>query len=245
MGMVMSMNLTPQEFTERIDVLRTKLFEQGRLVVSLVEAAIQAFYDRNADDAPTIAAEDDRVDRIDVEIERESVDLLTRAAAAECAIEPGKIRSLLTIVKINNELERIADAGAEIAELVSALSDPTTRFPDTTKVMTNSVLGLVHNAVGCVSRSDAAIARTVLMSEHVVLNFKGEILWQAEQRVAAGTMAVDSAFDLHELTSLCMLIADHCTNIAEQIIYEQTGMIVRHTDKSWEERAAEGRSGGD
>jgi len=242
--MVMIMNLTPEEFADRIDALRTKLSEQGRLVVSLVDAAIAAFYARDAAEAQGVAAEDDRVDRIDVEIEWESVDLLTRAAAIECAVEPKQIRGLLTIVKINNELERIADAGTDIAELVSALANPEARFPETTLVMTNSVLGLLHSAVDCVAKSDAAIARQVLKSEHVVLNFKAEILRQAEQRVAEGSMPVDSAFDLHELTSLCMFIADHCTNVAEQVIYEQTGMIVRHTDESWEERAAEGRTGG-
>lgn len=241
-GMVEPMNLTPEEFVARVQSLRRRLAEQGHTVISLVDAAIQAFYDRDAAEAQGVAAEDDRIDRVDVEIERESVDLLTAAAACACAVPPDQIRSLLTIVKINNELERIADAGTEIAELVTRLANPETSFPETTKVMTNSVLGLLAGTVACFENSDAARARTVLKSEHVVLNFKAEILRQAERRVADGTMPVESAFDLNELTSQCMFIADHCTNVAEQVIYEQTGMIVRHTDESWEERAAEGRA---
>jgi len=235
------MSLSPQEFAQRVQHLRKRLAEQGHTVIALVDAAIQAFYDRNAADAQGVAAEDDRIDRVDVEIERESVDLLTTAAAIVCVVPHEQIRSLLTIVKINNELERIADAGTEIAELVTRLAHPETSFPDTTKVMTNSVLGLLQGAVACLEHSDAARARVVLQSEHVVLNFKAQILKQAERRVADGSMPVDSAFDLNELTSQCMFIADHCTNVAEQIIYETTGMIVRHTDQSWEERAAEGR----
>lgn len=235
------MSLSPQEFAASVQQLRKRLAEQGHTVIALVDAAIQAFYDRSPANARGAADDDDHIDRVDVEIERESVDLLTTAAAIVCVVPPEQIRSLLTIVKINNELERIADAGTEIAELVTRLAHPETSFPDTTKVMTNSVLGLLAGTVACFENSDAARARVVLQSEHVVLNFKAQILKQAERRVADGSMPVDAAFDLNELTSQCMFIADHCTNVAEQVIYETTGMIVRHTDESWEERAAEGR----
>jgi phosphate transport system protein len=238
--MVVMMDLTPEEFDQRIDEIRAKLAEQGHAVISLVDAAIDAFYTRDAAEAAGVAAEDDRIDRVDVEIERESVDLLIRTAACACNLDAGHLRRLLAIVKINNELERIADAGADIAELVTQLADPDTRFPETTMVMTNSVLGLLRDSVACFEAFNPDTARVVLQSEHVVLAFKIEILQKAEKRVADATMAVDSAFNLHELVSLCMLIADHCTNIAEQIIYEQTGMIVRHMDGTWEEREAEG-----
>lgn len=234
------MDLTPEEFDQRIDEIRAKLTEQGHAVVSLVDAAIDAFYARDAAEAAGVAAEDDRIDRVDVEIERESVDLLIRTAVCACNLDAGHLRRLLAIVKVNNELERIADAGADIAELVTQLADPDTRFPETTMVMTNSVLGLLRDSVACLEAFNPETARVVIQSEHVVLSFKMEILQKAERRVADGSMPVDSAFNLHELVSLCMLIADHCTNIAEQVIYEQTGMIVRHMDGTWEEREAEG-----
>lgn len=227
------------DIAKRIARLRDRLAEQGQLVVSLLEAALKAFYERDAADAAGVAAEDDRVDRVDVEIEKESVSILSAAACAGCELEHDQIRQVLTIVKINNELERIADVGTDIAELVGTLADPRTRFPETTKVMTNSVLGLCRDAVGSFEDADPALARVVLQSEHVVLAFKAEILRQAEARVTGGTMPVESAFDLHELISHCMLIADHCTNIAEQVIYERTGMIVRHMEGSWVERPAE------
>lgn len=229
----------PEEAAQRIARLRDRLAEQGQLVVSLLDAALRAFYERDAADAAGVAAEDDRVDRVDVEIEKESVAILSAAARAGCELENDQVRQILTIVKINNELERIADVGTDIAELVGTLADPSTRFPETTKVMTNSVLGLCRDAVGAFEDADPALARVVLQSEHVVLAFKGEILRQAERRVTEGTMSIESAFDLHELIGHCMLIADHCTNIAEQVIYERTGMIVRHMEGRWVERPAD------
>lgn len=234
----MDETLLPEEAARRIANLRQRLAEQGHLVASLLEAALSAFYERDAADAVGVAAEDDRVDRVDVEIEKESVALLSAASRAGCQLDPSQIRQILTIVKINNELERVADVGTNIAEMVGELASPQVRFPETTKVMTNSVLGLVRDAVAGFENADPDVARVVLQSEHVVLAFKTEILHQAEKRVADGTMTIDSAFDLHELISHCMLIADHCTNIAEQVIYERTGMIVRHMEESWVERPA-------
>lgn len=234
----MDETLKPQDAAQRIAHLRERLAEQGQLVASLLEAALTAFYQRDAADAAGVAAEDDRVDRVDVEIEKESVALLSQAARTGCELDQSQIRQILTIVKINNELERVADVGTDIAEMVGDLAHPDTRFPETTRVMTNSVLGLVRDAVGSFENADADLARVVLQSEHVVLAFKVEILRKAEVRVTEGTMTIDSAFDLHELISHCMLIADHCTNIAEQVIYERTGMIVRHMEGAWVERPA-------
>ncbi|GAB4382599.1 MAG: hypothetical protein Kow0022_00490 [Phycisphaerales bacterium] len=235
----MDETLLPEEAAQRIAHLRQRLVDQGHLVASLLEAALTAFYQRDAADAAGVAAEDDRVDRVDVEIERESVALLSAAARAGCNLEPSQVRQILTIVKINNELERVADVGTDIAEMVDHLSDPSERFPETTKVMTNSVLGLVRDAVASFADADADRARVVLQSEHVVLEFKAEILQRVEQLVKDGAMPIASAFDLHELIAHCMLIADHCTNIAEQVIYERTGMIVRHIDEAWIERPAD------
>ena len=61
------------------------------------------------------------------------------------------------------------------------------------------------------------------------------ILRDAERKIAQGTMPVDFALSLHELANECCKIADHCTNISEQVIYLVTGAIVRHTDAGWVE----------
>ena len=68
-----------------------------------------------------------------------------------------------------------------------------------------------------------------------MLSFKDLLLRDTEQRVADGRMNVDLAFDLLEIVAQSVLIADHCTNVAEQVIYESTGAIVRHTDGSWKD----------
>jgi phosphate transport system protein len=135
---------------------------------------------------------------------------------------------VLTIVKINNEMERIADAAVAIAERAGTLRAMPGRIPETFRVMANSVVGILRDVNLAYDRSDAALAKVVLQSEDAVEAFKVAILRDAEQQIAAGAMPVDLAFSLHE-------IAHECCRIAEQVIYSVTGAIVRHMDGRWVE----------
>jgi phosphate uptake regulator len=179
-----------------------------------------------------------------IEIERAAVQLLTDATRETAQLDENQLRLVLTIVKVNNELERIADAGVDVAELVIPTKGDGSgayphaneqALPSTFRVMANSVIGILRDAVGSLMSNDAAMAKVVLQSQHTVTAFKAAIVRDAETKISQGKMTVDYAFFLHEIANLCELVADHCTNIAEQVIYLNTGAIVRHTQTSWVE----------
>lgn len=119
----------PQAFAERTQKLKTELVDQGRRVQQLVELAFEAAFERSADKAARAVALDDAVDTADVAIEQSSVQLLTDATRTGSQLEPQHLRILLTIVKVNNELERIADVGVDVAELVMPPSPATPTPP--------------------------------------------------------------------------------------------------------------------
>ena len=244
-----------------LDRLTTDLAEQGRRVQGIVEAAFAALFARDADAARRAIALDDPIDAADVRIEQGVVGLLTQATRAGASIDERALRWLITVAKVNNELERIADCGVDVAELCEATCPGSNgpnghgappmpgpvpgpahgmlpaagSIPDTFRVMANSVIGLVRDACLSVDRRDPALARVVLQSQHAVWAFKQAILREAERGVATGMLGVDFAFNLHEIASQCEIIADHCTNIAEQVIYVTTGAIVRHEASRWVE----------
>jgi phosphate transport system protein len=110
-----------------------------------------------------------------------------------------------------------------------------TQYPDTFRVMANSVIGILRDVNTAVLHHDPALANIVLQSQHAVTAFKDAVLRDAEGRIAKGQMSVDAAFLLHEIATECEIVADHCTNVAEQIIYLTTGAIVRHTQSNWVE----------
>ncbi len=229
------MHTTPQGFEQRIQTLRDQLAGQGRRVQQLLEAAFSAFFNRDESAAQLASRLDDEVDRVDVTIEQDAVQLLTDATRQGAALEPSQLRAVLTIVKINNELERIADAGVEVADRTRSAKALTTAFPDTLRVMANSSVGILRDATTSFARLDPHLAKIVLQSQHAVISFKDAVLRNSEERIAKGAMAVEVGFQFQEVASQCELIADHCTNIAEQIIYQTTGAVVRHTEAQWVE----------
>jgi phosphate transport system protein len=229
------MSINAQQFRSEIESIRATLARQGHRVTEMASQSFEAVYQRDTVSAAAIVTRDDEVDRADVEIERRCVDLLVRSANHACEVGAGPVRSVLTCVKVNNELERIADAATGVAERVIRLGDRTTPFPKTLLVMTNSVVGIVRDSVKALAGSDAALAKSVLASEGAVLKFKELITRDAEERVADGRMTVEVAFELHGIAFQAVTMADHCTNIAEQVIYESSGQIVRHTKGEWVE----------
>jgi len=227
------MPTTSEGFASRIERLRSDLADQGRRVRALVEHAFEAVYKRDPDAAARAIADDDAIDRADVDIERACVQLLDDATREGAAIGHSQLRAVLTIVKVNNELERAADAGVAVAEHVPELAGCAGEAPETFRVMTNSVVGILRDVTAAYQRQDDALARLVLQSEDAVEAFKLAILRDLEEQVAAGKISVDLAFTLGQIAGQCVRISDYCTNVAEQVIYAATGAIVRHTDAGW------------
>ena len=147
------------------------------------------------------------------------------------------IRSVLTVVKINNELERIADCAVNIAEVVVEYPEEVEEHdpPPTFRVMANSVLGMVRDSNRAFAELNVDLARQVLSFDDTVDRFKNEIDLDAERKVATGEFSVSFGFRLRSVTKALERIADHCTNTCEQVIYLQTGKIVRHGMEGWTE----------
>lgn len=226
------MPTSAESFVARTDALKGDLVGQGRRVQTMLEAAFEALFTGSAARAAWAVAQDDEVDRVDVVIEQQCVQLLHDATRQGAELGATQLRAILMIVKVNNELERAADVAAEIA---SGAGTDTTRppFPDTFRVMANSIIGIVRDANTALARNDATLAGIVLQSQHAVTAFKDAVLRDAEEKLSRGQMKPDFAFLLHDVANACETIADHCTNVAEQIIYLTTGSTVRHTQTSW------------
>ncbi|MCL4742170.1 MAG: hypothetical protein KJZ54_08200 [Phycisphaerales bacterium] len=227
------MPTTHEGFSQRLLRLKADLAAQGGRVQAMYEDACEAVFSGDEGAARSVVERDDEIDRADVAIEKASVRLLADATNDGAALDAAQLRAVLTVVKVNNELERAADAAVVVAECVPAIRPFRDAIPQTFRVLTNSVVGILRDVNRAFERDDAALARLVLQSEDTVEAFKSGLLREAEERVAAGTMPVDLAFVLHELANQCERIADHATNIAEQVIYLASGAIVRHTDAGW------------
>lgn len=222
--------MNDSDFKIRLDQLHEDIVAQGERVLDQATRAMDAYFDHDPDLAREAAAMEPEVDRVDVEIERRSIPLLGMGQTDEYAI-----RSVLTIVKINNEYERIGDNADSIAEATLDPRRQGSNLPDTFRVMANSVLGMLRDANRALSKRDASLARRVLAFDDTLTQFIQEILRNTQDRVAANDLGLDGAFRVLDVTKSMERIADHCTNICEQVIYLETGKIVRHDPDGWTE----------
>ncbi len=228
---------------DRLTALKTDLVEQGRHVQRIVEAAVQSIFEKDPSLAEKVVNEDEVIDRVDIRIERAAVALLTDSMELCSAggsggtppLSPYQIRMILTIVKVNNEFERVADlAVAMVTRMGTWLKlpgDPPRRF----RVMANSVIGMIEHSVMSLENMDTDAARLVLASDDATEAFRAAILRENEEELADGNRSAEYAFTLNRVAAAIARMADHCTNIAEQVIYVETGKIVRHTEEQWTE----------
>ncbi len=225
------MSTPPDEFTTELKRLGDEIIVQGRRVQDLLEDAIEVLFEADAERAPTIVAADDEVDRVDVQIEHAAVRLLGLMRK----MSEREVREILTIVKTNNELERIADCAVNIAQEVESFSTLSSTPPPVFRVMANSVVAMVRDCTRSLEERDTKLARLVLHADDAVDEFKKQIVRQTEGKLAEGELDIEFALSLIAVSTDLERIADHATNICEQVIYLETGLIVRHGLEGWGE----------
>jgi len=229
------MPTTPEGFTRRLNELGDRLADQGDLVLQMVEGGFDHLFTPGHEGLTALQAAEDSVDKADVAIERLSVALLGDATEAAARLSDDELRRVLTIVKVNNELERIADAALSCATLGQRLADCGTAPPNTFRVLTNSVVGIVRDATKALTTGDARLARIVLQSDDAVEAFKATLVRDAEAKLRSNQLDAHAAFILLEIATATHTIAEHAANIAEQLLYLHTGVIVRHVEGKWQE----------
>ncbi|MFK7961767.1 MAG: phosphate uptake regulator PhoU [Phycisphaerales bacterium] len=219
------------EFDARLDGVRAQLIAQSERVYTLLLNAVDVAFDLDPRRAMELARADEEIDREDVAIERACVDALILPES-----DPYRIRAVLAVVKINNELERIADCAVNVATVVEEYGDELDGTPPATfRVMANSVIGIVRDANRALVELNVDLARQVLGFDETVASFKDEIGLDAEQRVAAGDFTVSFAFRLRTIVANLERVADHATNICEQVIYLESGKTVVQRSGRWSE----------
>lgn len=214
------------DFRQGLDDVLGELLAQGRRVTDTFLTAVESYFEGDSGMAAGVIRADATIDHVDVEIERACIRLMEMRPTGE-----RNQRSILTVVKVNNELERIADCAVNIVEAMGETTDM--EMPETLRVMANSVVGMVRDTVDALGRRDTQLAQRVLLFDDTVDAFKSDLMTRAQTALAEGRVAVPTALQLLSVVRSLERIADHCTNICEQTIYLETGKIVRHLPSGW------------
>ena len=209
-----------------LDDLKTRVARMSALVQHIVEQAVDAVLDADAELARKTIASDERIDDEEVKVEQAAIDLLALHQPAA-----GDLRLITTVIKVNSDLERIGDCAVNCAQRVLPLaaSDGYEPPPDL-RLMATSVVSNLRDALKAFNLNDVELARYVVRNDDVVDALYHQIVQDMLSRMQSGPGGRNAAVELANVMIAKNLerIADHCTNLAEDVIYIQSGRIVRH-----------------
>ncbi|HRK32347.1 MAG TPA: phosphate signaling complex protein PhoU [Tepidisphaeraceae bacterium] len=215
-----------QHFKDALDCLREKVARMTASVQLEVEQAVEAVLTANVKLARTVIDGDRRIDEEEVEIEKAAIDLLAlyQPAASD-------LRLITTIIKVNGDFERVADCAVNVAQRVPSLASGQNgqyHPPEDLRVMGNTVVTTLRETIKAFNLPDATLARSVLRSDDVVDALYHQIVQDMVGMMEAGGQ--QAGLDLSNIMIAKNLerIADHCTNIAENVVYVASGRIIRH-----------------
>ncbi|QDU29946.1 hypothetical protein ETAA8_50640 [Anatilimnocola aggregata] len=207
-----------------IDGLINELLTISSMVEEMIDRATQALSERRFDLADQVISSDEFVDQHEVHLEEECLKML--ALHQPVAID---LRRIATVLKINADLERIADLAVSIANRARAISEhPAFIVPDRLPKMVVLATQMVRGAMDSFVNLDSHAARRILAMDQQVDQYNCDIIDELQSRMQKQPDMV--AASLHCFSGVRHLerIADHATNIAEDVIYLVEGDIVRH-----------------
>jgi phosphate transport system protein len=213
-----------QVFVHEIEKLKKKILSLSAQVEESVVLAVKALISRDAELAKQVILGDTEIDRQEVEVEEEALKIL--ALYQPVAMD---LRFLTTVLKINNDLERIGDLAANIAKRARKIcKEPVVAMPPELDEAALKARDMVRNSLTAFVNLDAEMANRVRDADDEVDDLCKEVLRFV---ISSGeTNPEDLSLYLHMLIASRNLerIGDHATNIAEDIIYLIDGVIVRH-----------------
>ena len=211
-------------FREELEELQSKLLEMGGLVEASIHNSVYALVERDEEKAKEVMWAEALINQKEMEID----DLATRLLAL---FQPmaRDLRFITAVIKINSDLERMGDLAVNITErAMSLMKEPALRPLIDIPRIAELTESMVHRALDAFARGDAVMARDVLLSDDEVDHLRDSVynellLFMEEERTT-----VNRAVSLMFIAQNLERIADHATNIAEDVLFLVKGIDVRH-----------------
>jgi phosphate transport system protein len=211
-------------FESDLQGLKNRLLNMGALVEERVHGAILALMERNIDSAEAIARGDGEVNGLQIEIDDRCLKLL--ALQQPMASD---LRLITSAMKINADLERIGDQAVNIAEnAIKMLAAPPLKPLIDLPRMAEIAERMTRDSLDAFVRRDPALAREVLGRDDEVDGLKDTVFRVLLTYMMADPGTIERALSLILISRNIERIADHATNIAEDVIFLVEGRDVRH-----------------
>ena len=207
-----------------LDELKERLLEMGGMAEAAIELAADAYRKRDGQLAQQVFEREKLINQSQRTIDELAVDLL--AMQQPLATD---LRFVLAVLKINNDLERVGDLAVNIAQRsVNLAQEPEIEVPVDITRMTTAVSTMVRRALESFLSAKSEVAQAVLEMDSIVDRMKDEAFVNLVAKMKCTPDRVRSYLDVLLITRSLERIADHATNIAEDVIFWVSGADVRH-----------------
>jgi len=211
-------------FEAELQNLRNQLLTMGGMVEERVHRAVHALVHRSEEDAKRIIASDKEVNDLQMDVDNRCLKLL--ATQTPLAVD---LRLITSAMKINADLERIGDQAVNVAESVLVLipQPPLKPLIDIPR-MAGIAEKMIRDALDAFVKKDAELARDVLRRDDEVDELKDQVFRELLTYMMADPGTIQRALSLILISRNLERIADHATNIAEDVIFIAEAKDVRH-----------------
>ena len=220
-----------RHFQQELEQLKAKLLEMSALVENAIYRSVQGVVERNAELAEQVLKNEARINKLEIEIDDMAIGLI--ALQAPLAAD---LRLVTAALKINNDLERMGDLSVSIAQSALALiQEPLIRPLIDIPHVAGLAQGMVRKALDSFVNRDPEMARSVLASDDAVDNMRTASYHELISFMEKNPQQISQALYLLSVVRNLERIADHATNIAEDVLFLVKAIDVRHHN---EERTA-------
>jgi phosphate transport system protein len=213
-----------KKFEEELATLKRRIGDMGALAESMVAAASDALINAERTAIEQVRASEPKLDRFQIEIDREAIRLVTVYSPVA-----KDLRFLLMMLRINSELERIGDQAVDNCKYVELLpsSLPPTPLRELSE-MSVMTLRMVHQALQAFEQEDIDKAQSVIGLDDQVDAMNAETFRHLLEQRATDPATVTRSIGLILAAQSLERIADHATNICEEVFYLVEGEDIRH-----------------
>lgn len=214
-----------KHFEKEIERLKKKILSLSALVEESVWKAVKSIEDRDIGLASKVIAADHEVDTMEVEVEEECLKVLAlhQPVAAD-------LRFVVAVIKMNSDLERIGDLAVNIAEQAIPLASRPERndIPFDLPGMSEKVQSMLRRALDSLVNLNAKLALQVCAADDEVDAIHRGMYGKVQDAIRKRPEHLEQFIHFLAVSRHLERIADHATNIAEDVIYMTEGQIVRH-----------------
>jgi phosphate transport system protein len=210
-----------------LNALHKDLLSMSASVEEMIHQAVAQLSEPSIEEAKALMERDTDIDRWDVVIEENCLKML--ALHQPVAID---LRRITTVLKLVAELERVADLAVNISERACGLLDaPEVVVPDELKEMAQQAVNMLHRAIDAYVALDSHMAREVCSEDDDIDDANQSLINYLIQQMHAQPDRLDALLHLFSAVRQVERVADHATNIAEDVVYLVEGRIIRHARK--------------